>query len=157
MLLFVFLTGCLLIVYLYYVLVTRAKKRKKLLNRVHKVLNILYATKNSIENVEDLSDIQFYVNRLESCINLIEVDIFDSERLANYYQEYMEALKEYESISAVKRIALAHARYCISKLEEYERTLNWYNMERNKNFAHFLQQIGYIPYELENILYLYQI
>ena len=117
MLLFVFLTGCLLIVYLYYVLVTRAKKRKKLLNRVHKVLNILYATKNSIENVEDLSDIQFYVNRLESCINLIEVDIFDSERLANYYQEYMEALKEYESISTVKRIALAQARYCISKLE----------------------------------------
>lgn len=105
-------------------LVTRAKKRKKLLNRVHKVLNILYATKNSIENVEDLSDIQFYVNRLESCINLIEVDIFDSERLANYYQEYMEALKEYESISTVKRIALAHTRYCISKLEEYERTLN---------------------------------
>lgn len=36
----------------------------------------------------------------------------------------MEALKEYESISAVKRIALAHTRYCISKLEEYERTLN---------------------------------
>lgn len=36
----------------------------------------------------------------------------------------MEALKEYESISAVKRIALAQARYCISKLEEYERTLN---------------------------------
>lgn len=71
----------------------KSKKRKKLLNRVHKVLNILYATKNSIENVEDLSDIQFYVNRLESCINLIEVDIFDSERLANYYQEYMEALK----------------------------------------------------------------
>lgn len=22
-------------------------------------------------------------------------------------------------------------------------------MERNKNFAHFLQQIGYIPYELD--------
>lgn len=64
MLLFVFLTGCLLIVYLYYVLTIRAKKRKKLLN------------------------------------------------------------KEYESISAVKRIALAHTRYCISKLEEYERTLN---------------------------------
>lgn len=85
---------------------------------------MLYATKNSIENVEDLSDIRFYVNRLESCINLIEADIFDSERLANYYQEYMEALKEYESISTVKRIALAHARYCISKLEEYERTLN---------------------------------
>lgn len=124
MLLFVFLTGCLLIAYLYYVLVTRAKKRKKLLNRVHKVLNMLYATKNSIENIEDLSDIRFYVNRLESCINLIEVDIFDSERLANYYQEYMEALKEYESISAVKRIALAQARYCISKLEKYERTLN---------------------------------
>lgn len=85
---------------------------------------MLYATKNSIENIEDLSDIRFYVNRLESCINLIEVDIFDSERLANYYQEYMEALKEYESISAVKRIALAQARYYISKLEEYERTLN---------------------------------
>lgn len=124
MLLFVFLTGCLLIAYLYYVLTIRAKKRKKLLNRVHKVLNMLYATKNSIENIEDLSDMRFYVNRLESCINLIEVDIFDSERLANYYQEYMEALKEYESISAVKRIALAQARYCISKLEEYERTLN---------------------------------
>lgn len=124
MLLFVFLTGCLLIVYLYYVLVTRAKKRKKLLNRVHKVLNTLYATKNSIENVEDLSDMQFCVDRLESCINLIEVDIFDSERLANYYREYIEVLKEYESISTVKRIALAQARYCISKLEEYERTLN---------------------------------
>lgn len=124
MLLFVFLTGCLLIVYLYYVLVTRAKKRKKLLNRVHRVLNMLYASKNSIENTEDLSDIRFYVNRLGSYINLIEADIFDSERLANYYQEYMEALKEYESISAVKRIALAHTQYCISKLEEYERTLN---------------------------------
>lgn len=124
MLLFVFLTGCLLIVYLYYVLVTRAKKRKKLLNRVHKVLIMLYATKNSIENIEDLSDIRFCVNRLESCINLIEVDIFDSEKLANYFQEYMEALKEYESISAVKRITLAQARYCISELEEYERTLN---------------------------------
>lgn len=124
MLLFVFLTGCLLIVYLYYVLVTRAKKRKKLLNKVHRVLNMLYASKNCIENTEDLSDIRFYVNRLGSCINLIEADIFDSERLANYYQEYMEALKEYESISTVKRIALAHARYCISKLEEYERTLN---------------------------------
>lgn len=124
MLLFVFLTGCLLIVYLYYVLTIRAKKRKKLLNRVHRVLNMLYASKNSIENTEDLSDIRFYVNRLGSYINLIEADIFDSERLANYYQEYMEALKEYESISAVKRIALAHARYCISKLEEYERTLN---------------------------------
>lgn len=124
MLLFVFLTGCLLIVYLYYVLVTRAKKRKKLLNRVHRVLNMLYASKNSIENTEDLSDIRFYVNRLGSYINLIEADIFDSERLANYYQEYMEALKEYESISTVKRIALAQARYCISKLEEYERTLN---------------------------------
>lgn len=124
MLLFVFLTGCLLIAYLYYVLTIRAKKRKKLLNRVHRVLNMLYASKNSIENTEDLSDIRFYVNRLGSCINLIEADIFDSERLANYYQEYMEALKEYESISTVKRIALAHARYCISKLEEYERTLN---------------------------------
>lgn len=124
MLLFVFLTGCLLIAYLYYVLTIRAKKRKKLLNRVHRVLNMLYASKNSIENTEDLSDIRFYINRLGSCINLIEADIFDSERLANYYQEYMEALKEYESISAVKRIALAHARYCISKLEEYERTLN---------------------------------
>lgn len=124
MLLFVFLTGCLLIAYLYYVLTIRAKKRKKLLNRVHRVLNMLYASKNSIENTEDLSDIRFYVNRLGSCINLIEADIFDSERLANYYQEYMEALKEYESISAVKRIALAYARYCISKLEEYERTLN---------------------------------
>lgn len=124
MLLFVFLTGCLLIVYLYYVLVTRAKKRKKLLNKVHRVLNMLYASKNCIENTEDLSDIRSYVNRLGSCINLIEADIFDSERLANYYQEYMEALKEYESISTVKRIALAHARYCISKLEEYERTLN---------------------------------
>lgn len=105
---------------------------------------MLYASKNSIENTGDLSDIQFYVNRLGSYINLIEADIFDSERLANYYQEYMEALKEidkapneessmpfsdllehyYESISAVKRIALAHTRYCISKLEEYERTLN---------------------------------
>jgi hypothetical protein len=106
------------------VLTIRAKKRKKLLNRVHRVLNTLYASKNSIENTEDLSDIRFYVNRLGSCINLIEADIFDSERLANYYQEYMEALKEYESISAVKRIALAHTRYCISKLEEYERTLN---------------------------------
>lgn len=124
MLLFVFLTGCLLIAYLYYVLVIRAKKRKKLLNKVHRVLNMLYASKNCIENTEDLSDIRFYVNRLGSCINLIEADIFDSERLANYYQEYMEALKEYESISTVKRIALAHARYCISKLEEYERTLN---------------------------------
>ena len=124
MLLFVFLTGCLLIAYLYYVLTIRAKKRKKLLNRVHRVLNMLYASKNSIENTEDLSDIRFYVNRLGSYINLIEADIFDSERLANYYQEYMEALKEYESISAVKRIALAHPRYCISKLEEYERTLN---------------------------------
>lgn len=124
MLLFVFLTGCLLIAYLYYVLTIRAKKRKKLLNRVHRVLNMLYASKNCIENTEDLSDIRFYVNRLGSCINLIEADIFDSERLANYYQEYMEALKEYESISTVKRIALAHARYCISKLEEYERTLN---------------------------------
>lgn len=124
MLLFVFLTGCLLIVYLYYVLTIRAKKRKKLLNRVHRVLNMLYASKNCIENTEDLSDIHFYVNRLGSYINLIEADIFDSERLANYYQEYMEALKEYESISAVKRIALAHTRYCISKLEEYERTLN---------------------------------
>lgn len=124
MLLFVFLTGCLLIAYLYYMLTIRAKKRKKLLNRVHRVLNMLYATKNSIENTEDLSDIRFYVNRLGSYINLIEADIFDSERLANYYQEYMEALKEYESISTVKRIALAHARYCISKLEEYERTLN---------------------------------
>ena len=124
MLLFVFLTGCLLIAYLYYVLVIRAKKRKKLLNKVHRVLNVLYASKNCIENTEDLSDICFYVNRLGSCINLIEADIFDSERLANYYQEYMEALKEYESISTVKRIALAHARYCISKLEEYERTLN---------------------------------
>ena len=69
MLLFVFLTGCLLIAYLYYVLTIRAKKRKKLLNRVHRVLNMLYASKNSIEN-------------------------------------------------------LAHTRYCISKLEEYERTLN---------------------------------
>lgn len=124
MLLFVFLTGCLLIAYLYYVLVIRAKKRKKLLNKVHRVLNMLYASKNCIENTEDLSNIRFYVNRLGSCINLIEADIFDSERLANYYQEYMEALKEYESISTVKRIALAHARYCISKLEEYERTLN---------------------------------
>lgn len=124
MLLFVFLTGCLLIAYLYYVLVIRAKKRKKLLNKVHRVLNMLYASKNYIENTEDLSDIRFYVNRLGSCINLIEADIFDSERLANYYQEYMEALKEYESISTVKRIALAQARYCISKLEEYERTLN---------------------------------
>lgn len=124
MLLFVFLTGCLLIAYLYYVLTIRAKKRKKLLNRVHRVLNMLYASKNSIENTEDLSNIRFYVNRLGSYINLIEADIFDSERLANYYQEYMEALKEYESISAVKRIALAQARYCISKLEEYERTLN---------------------------------
>lgn len=124
MLLFVFLTGCLLIAYLYYVLVIRAKKRKKLLNKVHRVLNMLYASKNCIENTEDLSDIRFYVNRLGSCINLIEADIFDSERLANYYQEYMEALKEYESISTVKRIALAQARYCISKLEEYERTLN---------------------------------
>lgn len=124
MLLFVFLTGCLLIAYLYYVLTIRAKKRKKLLNRVHRVLNMLYASKNSIENTEDLSDIRFYVNRLGSYINLIEADIFDSERLANYYQEYMEALKEYESISEVKRIALAQARYCISKLEEYERTLN---------------------------------
>lgn len=124
MLLFVFLTGCLLIAYLYYMLTIRAKKRKKLLNRVHRVLNMLYASKNCIENTEDLSDIRFYVNRLGSCINLIEADIFDSERLANYYQEYMEALKEYESISTVKRIALAHARYCISKLEEYERTLN---------------------------------
>lgn len=124
MLLFVFLTGCLLIAYLYYVLTIRAKKRKKLLNRVHRVLNMLYASKNSIKNTEDLSDILFYVTRLGSYINLIEADIFDSERLANYYQEYMEALKEYESISEVKRIALAHARYCISKLEEYERTLN---------------------------------
>lgn len=124
MLLFVFLTGCLLIAYLYYVLVIRAKKRKKLLNKVHRVLNMLYASKNCIENTEDLSDIRFYVNRLGSCINLIEADIFDSERLANYHQEYMEALKEYESISTVKRIALAQARYCISKLEEYERTLN---------------------------------
>lgn len=124
MLLFVFLTGCLLIAYLYYVLVIRAKKRKKLLNKVHRVLNMLYASKNCIENTEDLSDIRFYVNRLGSYINLIEADIFDSERLANYYQEYIEALKEYESISAVKRIALAQARYCISKLEEYERTLN---------------------------------
>lgn len=124
MLLFVFLTGCLLIAYLYYVLVIRAKKRKKLLNKVHRVLNMLYASKNCIENTEDLSDIRFYVNRLGSCINLIEAAIFDSERLANYYQEYMEALKEYESISTVKRIALAQARYCISKLEEYERTLN---------------------------------
>lgn len=124
MLLFVLLTGCLLIAYLYYVLTIRAKKRKKLLNRVHRVLNMLYASKNSIENTENLSDIRFYVNRLGSYINLIEADIFDSERLANYYQEYMEALKEYESISAVKRIALAQARYCISKLEEYERTLN---------------------------------
>lgn len=124
MLLFVFLTDCLLIAYLYYVLVIRAKKRKKLLNKVHRVLNMLYASKNCIENTEDLSDIRFYVNRLGSYINLIEADIFDSERLANYYQEYMEALKEYESISTVKRIALAHARYCISKLEEYERTLN---------------------------------
>lgn len=124
MLLFVFLTGCLLIAYLYYVLVIRAKKRKNLLNKVHRVLNMLYASKNCIENTEDLSDIRFYVNRLGSCINLIEADIFDSERLANYYQEYMEALKEYESISTVKRIALAQARYCISKLEEYERTLN---------------------------------
>lgn len=124
MLLFVFLTGCLLIAYLYYVLVIRAKKRKKLLNKVHRVLNMLYASKNCIENTEDLSDIRFYVNGLGSCINLIEADIFDSERLANYYQEYMEALKEYESISTVKRIALAQARYCISKLEEYERTLN---------------------------------
>lgn len=124
MLLFVFLTGCLLIAYLYYMFVIRAKKKKKLLNKVHRVLNMLYASKNCIENTEDLSDIHFYVNRLGSCINLIEVDIFDSERLANYYQEYMEALKEYESISTVKRIALAHARYCISKLEEYERTLN---------------------------------
>lgn len=123
MLLFVFLTGCLLIAYLYYVLVTRAKKRKKLLNKVHRVLNMLYTSKNGIENTEDLSNIRFYINRL-GCINLIEADIFDSERLANYYQEYMEALKEYESISTVKRIALAHARYCISKLEEYERTLN---------------------------------
>ena len=123
MLLFVFLTGCLLIAYLYYVLVTRAKKGKKLLNKVHRVLNILYTSENGIENTENLSDIRFYVNRL-GCINLIEADIFDSERLANYYQEYMEALKEYESISTVKRIALAHARYCISKLEEYERTLN---------------------------------
>lgn len=85
---------------------------------------MLYASKNSIKNTEDLSDILFYVTRLGSYINLIEADIFDSERLANYYQEYMEALKEYESISEVKRIALAHARYCISKLEEYERTLN---------------------------------
>lgn len=85
---------------------------------------MLYTSKNCIENTEDLSDICFYVNRLGSCINLIEADIFDSERLANYYQEYMEALKEYESISMVKRIALAHTRYCISKLEEYERTLN---------------------------------
>ena len=124
MLLFVFLTGCLLIAYLYYMLTIRAKKRKKLLNRVHKVLNMLYASKNSIENTDDLSDIRFYVSRLESCINLIEADIFDSERLANYYQKYIEALKEYESISIVKRIALAQARYCISKLEEYERTLN---------------------------------
>lgn len=124
MLLFVFLTGCLLIAYLYYVLVIRAKKRKKLLNKVHRVLNMLYASKNCIENTEDLSDIRFYVNRLGSCINLIEADIFDSERLANYYQEYTEALKEYESISTVKRIALAQARYYISKLEEYERTLN---------------------------------
>lgn len=129
MLLFVFLTGCLLIAYLYYVLTIRAKKRKKLLNRVHinrvhRVLNMLYASKNSIENTEDLSGIRFYVNRLGSYINLIEADIFDSERLANYYQEYMEALKEHESISAVKRIALAYTRYCISKLEEYERTLN---------------------------------
>lgn len=123
MLLFVFLTGCLLIAYLYYVLVIRAKKRKKLLNKVHRVLNMLYASKNCIENTEDLSDIRFYINRL-GCINLIEADIFDSERLANYYQEYMEALKEYESISAVKRIALAQAQYCISKLEEYKRTLN---------------------------------
>lgn len=105
-------------------LTIRAKKRKKLLNRVHKVLNMLYASKNSIENTDDLSDIRFYVSRLESCINLIEADIFDSERLANYYQKYIEALKEYESISIVKRIALAQARYCISKLEEYERTLN---------------------------------
>jgi hypothetical protein len=105
------------------VLVTRAKKRKKLLNKVHRVLNMLYTSKNGIENTEDLSNIRFYINRL-GCINLIEADIFDSERLANYYQEYMEALKEYESISTVKRIALAHARYCISKLEEYERTLN---------------------------------
>lgn len=123
MLLFVFLTGCLLIAYLYYVLVIRAKKRKKLLNKVHRVLNMLYTSKNGIENTENLSDIRFYVNRL-GYINLIEADIFDSERLANYYQEYMEALKEYESISTVKRIALAHTRYCISKLEEYERTLN---------------------------------
>lgn len=84
---------------------------------------MLYTSKNGIENTEDLSNIRFYINRLD-CINLIEADIFDSERLANYYQEYMEALKEYESISAVKRIALAHTRYCISKLEEYERTLN---------------------------------
>ena len=124
MLLFVLLTGCLLIAYLYYMFVIRAKKRKKLLDKVHRVLNMLYASKNCIENTEDLSNIRFYVNRLGSCINLIEADIFDSERLANYYQEYMEALKEYESISAVKRIALAQARYCISKLEEYERTLN---------------------------------
>lgn len=79
MLLFVFLTGCLLIAYLYYVLTIRAKKRKKLLNRVHRVLNLLYASKNCIKNTEDLSD---------------------------------------------KRIALAHTRYCISILEEYERTLN---------------------------------
>lgn len=49
MLLFVFLTGCLLIAYLYYVLTIRAKKRKKLLNRVHKVLNILYATKTLLK------------------------------------------------------------------------------------------------------------
>ncbi len=124
MLLFVLLTGCLLIAYLYYMFVIRAKKRKKLLDKVHRVLNMLYASKNCIENTEDLSNIRFYVNRLGSCINLIEADIFDSERLANYYQEYMEALKEYESIYTVKRIALAHARYCISKLEEYERTLN---------------------------------
>lgn len=124
MLLFVLLTGCLLIAYLYYMFVIRAKKRKKLLDKVHRVLNMLYISKNCIKNTEDLSGIRFYVNRLGSCINLIEADIFDSERLANYYQEYMEALKEYESISTVKRIALAHARYCISKLEEYERTLN---------------------------------
>ena len=84
---------------------------------------MLYASKNGIENTEDLSNMRIYINRL-GCINLIEADIFDSERLANYYQEYRKALKEYESISAVKRIALAQARYCISKLEEYERTLN---------------------------------
>lgn len=124
MLLFVFLTGCLLIAYLYYVLTIRAKKRKKLLNRIHRVLNMLYASKNSIENTDDLSDIRFYVNRIESCINLIEADIFNSARLAYYYQEYIDAMKKYESISEIKRLALVQARYCISKLEEYERTLN---------------------------------